>query len=178
MAGHRVCFIVGLGVLLVAVGSVWLFVYNPMRAMYEVEVEALRCLLAQSRLEKEAALTRLEGQLCMYRNAMTMLSRKGKLAFLGFFDVTAYDSTGVESDELTSTGLTVGDGIFAVNPHSVPYGSLLYIPALGKYGVAGDTGGALRKNPGLIDIYIPVSENAVEFGRQRLEVFKVDLGGS
>jgi len=114
------------------------------------------------------------------RRRSNLISRFTQYA-LRWTPVTAYDpdeSCKPFNDGFTSIGLPVGDGIFAVNPKKIAYGSLLHIPEINKYGIAGDTGAAMRRNPRSIDIFIPLRKDALKFGRRRLEVELVEFGGS
>lgn len=91
--------------------------------------------------------------------------------------VTAYapfdNQSGICSDgnpNSTSTGTVPQQGTIAVNPKLIPYGTELYIEGYG-YGVAEDTGGALRKYDGYaIDIYMDSYEEAMAWGVQYIEV--------
>jgi len=123
----------------------------------------------------------LEGEIEGYQKVISAFAKRGRRKSLGTFEVTAYDpdeSCKPFNDGFTSIGLPVGDGIFAVNPKKIAYGSLLHIPEINKYGIAGDTGAAMRRNPRSIDIFIPLRKDALKFGRRRLEVELVEFGGS
>lgn len=113
-----------------------------------------------------------QSEIKVYESIIEAWAKDGRRISLGTFTVTAYDPSGCVpfNDGVTSTGLPVGDGIFAVNPKKIPYGSVLYIPQIGKYGLAGDTGAAMRNNHKTIDVFIPLYVDALAFGRKRLEV--------
>lgn len=79
--------------------------------------------------------------------------------------------SGIEADadpEYTSTGVRPGDGIIAVDPAKIPYGSdmiVIFPDGTKYYGTANDTGGALRDNSTPhIDIYKGTYAEAEAFG--------------
>jgi 3D (Asp-Asp-Asp) domain-containing protein len=53
---------------------------------------------------------------------------------------------------ITATGVFVTFGVVAVDPNVIPLGTRMYIPGYG-YGVAADTGGAVKGN--IIDLGYP-----------------------
>jgi len=69
---------------------------------------------------------------------------------------------------ITATGDQVGDGIFAVDPTEIPYGSKMVVIGSDwiETGKALDTGSAMRSNENLIDMYKPTRQQAFNFGRQ------------
>ncbi len=95
--------------------------------------------------------------------------------------VTAYaphdNKSGICADEnpkVTSTGIEPRVGIVAVDPTKIPYGTKLNIPGYGM-AEAQDTGGALRQYDGIaLDVVMESYEEAIEWGVQYLEVYKVD----
>lgn len=153
-------------------GLTCLFTYMRVSNDCEVRIQEERnesLSKAQGYIVKTAL---LEGEIKGYQMVIAAFAKKGKRKSLGIFTVTAYDPKGCEpfNDGVTSVGLPVGDGIFAVDPKRIPYGSLLFIPEIAKYGVAGDTGAAMRNNPKALDVFIPVRKDALAFGRQKLEL--------
>lgn len=96
----------------------------------------------------------------------------------GVFKLTAYspfdDVSGIESDgnpDVTSIGMTPGPHVIAVDPTVIPYYSnILVIYEDGSYlfGVAGDTGGAIKGNR--LDIYKDTYKEACDFGVQHANV--------
>lgn len=93
------------------------------------------------------------------------------LDYLGVFEVTAYcdcEKCCGKSGGKTATGTTpTANRTIAVDPKIIPYGSHVIIN--GQEYVAEDTGGAIKGNR--IDIYFNTHDEAVEFGRQDLEVY-------
>lgn len=121
----------------------------------------------------------LEGELRIYRDAFSALSKSSKRMSLGLFNVTAYDPIdGCRpfDDNMTATLLPAGTGVAAVDPRVIPYGSVLYLPELNRYFFACDTGADVKKNGGRnIDLLLSSAEAAREFGRQTLEIELIDL---
>lgn len=68
----------------------------------------------------------------------------------------------------TSIGLDVGEGIFAVDPAKIPYGSEIVIvhkDGTKERGIAGDTGGALRNKDIIrIDVFRESYDVAMDYG--------------
>lgn len=68
----------------------------------------------------------------------------------------------------TSIGLDVGEGIFAVDPAKIPYGSEIIIvhkDGTKERGIAGDTGGALRNTDVIrIDVFRRSYDEAMAYG--------------
>jgi 3D (Asp-Asp-Asp) domain-containing protein len=81
------------------------------------------------------------------------------------FVATAYskNDAGQGTDNLTATGKVAHEGIIAVDPEVVPYGTAIEIKDMG-YFVAEDCGGKIKGNR--IDIYFDSKEEAESFGRQ------------
>lgn len=82
-------------------------------------------------------------------------------------EVTAYTYGDGNGNGLTATGTRPRPGICAVDPKTVPLGSVLYIPGYG-YARAEDTGGLIKGN--CVDVFIPTREKALELGRQVTEI--------
>lgn len=89
---------------------------------------------------------------------------------------TAYNEP---AGSLTSTGHTVEEGIVAVDPKVIPYGTRLYIASTdGRYvygyAMAGDTGGALRSGKVLVDLFYDTESECVAFGSREVVVYVLD----
>lgn len=85
------------------------------------------------------------------------------------FEATAYCNYGI-----TRTGVWVQRGIVAVDPAIIPLGSIVEIRS-GKYSgfyTAMDTGAMIKGTA--IDIYVPSTQEAVEYGRRpvRLNIIR------
>ena len=86
---------------------------------------------------------------------------------------TAYTPSagGINSDSdplVTSTMKPAKNGVIAVNPDVIPYGSdvLIICDDVVIQGQAWDTGGAMRKNPQQVDILMENHANAINWGRR------------
>ncbi len=81
---------------------------------------------------------------------------------------TPYDAgcTGI-----TATGTRAGYGTIAVDPSVIPLGTQLYIPGYG-YGIAADTGGAIKGNK--IDLCYETKSDAFSWGRRNVTIYIVD----
>ena len=84
---------------------------------------------------------------------------------------TAYCINGI-----TSTGTKTCMGTIAVNPQVIPYNKNLHVSWNGgSYdGVSRDTGGALRQNKILVDLWFPDRQQCRNFGRRQVTVTWVD----
>lgn len=81
-------------------------------------------------------------------------------------EATAYSNQQASLSDYTSIGLFVRQGIVAVDPKIIPYGTHLYIEGYG-FGVAGDTGSDMRgKDRIRIDVAFPTVKEALRYGRQ------------
>lgn len=100
---------------------------------------------------------------------------------IGTVEATAYspydDRNGINSDgnpRTTSTGTAPGHGTIAVNPNTFPYGTRMWVAGYG-WGQALDTGGAMRQNPGRIDLFKPTFKEAMKWGiRKPVVVWQKD----
>ncbi len=71
----------------------------------------------------------------------------------------------------TATGARAGYGIVAVDPRVIPLGTRLYIPGYG-YGVAADTGGAIKGNR--IDLCFDTCAECIAWGRRTVTITILD----
>lgn len=80
--------------------------------------------------------------------------------------VKAYAYTG---HSMTSTGRVPKAGrTIAVDPRIIPYGSKIYIPALGRTYIAEDCGGGIKGNK--VDIYMSSNRECYNFGVKYLTI--------
>lgn len=86
---------------------------------------------------------------------------------------TAYTTAADETDgndDSTSTGTVPNIGTtIAVDPTVIPYGSLVYIPALNGIFRAEDCGGAVKGNK--IDVLMETKEVCKQWGRRNIDVY-------
>ena len=71
---------------------------------------------------------------------------------------------------ITYTGTKAARGTIAVDPSVIPFGTKLYIPGYG-YGVAADTGGAIKGNK--IDLCYETRTEALNWGIKNITVYVV-----
>lgn len=177
----RILVYVGVSSLItfVLMGLSCLFTYTRVCCDYEERLMEERTKLLTDVFDQTARVSFLEGQVKVYIDAISMLSRKGKRRSLGFFTATAYDpidSCMPYDDGMTAELIPAGMGVAAVDPSVIPYGSILYLPKLNRYFLACDTGTAMKRNSGRnIDLLMPTVESAQHFGRLRLEVELIDF---
>ena len=99
-------------------------------------------------------------------------SRKGNVRRTITVEATAYTGSAEENGgwaNMTSTGAVPKEGrTIAVDPRVIPYGTRVYIPALGGTYVAEDCGGAIKGNR--IDIFMNTSSKCNAWGRRHIEV--------
>jgi len=93
---------------------------------------------------------------------------------LGEFNISAYCPCeiccGPYADGITSSGERAIEGItIAADPNVLPEGSEVYIEGIG-HRIVQDTGGAIKGNK--LDLFFNSHQDALNFGRQHLEVFK------
>ncbi|WP_425061008.1 hypothetical protein SCACP_17750 [Sporomusa carbonis] len=88
---------------------------------------------------------------------------------------TAYAPGPHDNDQwgnLTYLGTQIHPGVIAVDPQVIPLGSRLYIEfadGTGMYGIAEDTGGAIKGNR--IDIAVQSVDKAYDFGIKNVKVY-------
>jgi 3D (Asp-Asp-Asp) domain-containing protein len=76
-------------------------------------------------------------------------------------------ATGYTLQGRTSTGVSVGYGIVAVDPSVIPFGTKMTIPGYGE-GVAADTGGAMVG--ARIDVWFPTRAEALAWGTRTVSI--------
>lgn len=103
-------------------------------------------------------------------------SRNGNVRRTITVEATAYTGSAEENGgwaNMTSTGAVPREGrTIAVDPRVIPYGTRVYIPALGGTYVAEDCGGAIKGNR--IDIFMNTSSKCNAWGRRHIEVQILD----
>ncbi|MGC8668521.1 MAG: 3D domain-containing protein [Chthonomonadales bacterium] len=111
------------------------------------------------------------------------IGRRRYVASRGFFSgrkvltmiATGYDaspaSNGGSRSGRSATGLRIGHGVVAVDPHYIPLGTRLYIEGYG-YAVAADTGRAIKGNR--IDLGHDSRAAAERVGRRKVIVHILD----
>lgn len=82
---------------------------------------------------------------------------------------------GINSDSdptVTSTMKPAKNGVIAVNPNQISYGSEVMIIHNNTVirGQAQDTGGAMRRNPKQVDILMENYEDAINWGRKEVHI--------
>lgn len=92
------------------------------------------------------------------------------------FEATGYspfdDRTGLNHDgspDTTATGTRPRPGVVAVNPKIIPYGTIMYIEGYG-WGIAEDTGEAIRRRTDLIDLFFYTHDEVYAWGRRTVKV--------
>ena len=90
---------------------------------------------------------------------------------------TAYHppTGGINSDSdptVTATGKSAKEGIIAVNPDVIPYGSQVMIIHEDTVirGVAEDTGGAMKRNPTQVDILMGSLQECIDWGKRDVHI--------
>ena len=105
-----------------------------------------------------------------------LLIRHNEVQYM-YGTATAYtpSARGINSDsnpKVTSTMKSAKEGVIAVNPEVIPYGSEIMIIS-GKIvirGKAQDTGGAMRQNPKQVDILMENYKEALNWGRKSVHI--------
>ena len=85
--------------------------------------------------------------------------------------VTAYTAKdkGMNGLRITANGERVQEGRTIAADQSIPFGTQIFIPALGKTFVVTDRGGEIHGDR--LDLYMEKRKDAMKFGVQELEVF-------
>lgn len=83
----------------------------------------------------------------------------------------------IQCTAYTATGNATASGVMPTANHTVaswsglPFGTKIYIPAMGTTYTVEDRGGAVTE--GIVDIYMNTYEECIQFGRQNLEAYIV-----
>lgn len=123
--------------------------------------EAAKETEAREKAEQEAAKKKAAQDEELYKAAV----HEGKSITV---TATAYSAYDPGNGPYTSSGTPVRHGVIAVDPSFIPIGTRVYIPGYGE-AIAEDIGGAIVGN--IIDIAFDTHEEALEFGRQELEIY-------
>lgn len=85
--------------------------------------------------------------------------------------ITAYTASdrGMNGKGITANGEHAIEGRTIAADQSIPFGTQIYIPELGKTFVVTDRGGAIHGDR--LDLYMERYDDAMEFGVRELEVF-------
>ena len=75
--------------------------------------------------------------------------------------------TGYALPGTTATGIPVGWGVAAVDPHVIPLGTHIWVPGYGE-AVAADIGGAIVGSR--VDLWFPTASQADDWGLRTLTV--------
>lgn len=107
----------------------------------------------------------------------TVTVRTDKEVSYMYGEATAYTPSkmGINSDSdptVTSTMSEAKDGVIAVNPEVIPYGSEVMIIHNNTVirGRAEDTGSAMKRNPKQVDILMEDHKKAKEWGRKEVHI--------
>jgi 3D (Asp-Asp-Asp) domain-containing protein len=86
-------------------------------------------------------------------------------------EATAYTAYCSGCSGITATGIDLRSNpnqkVIAVDPSVIPLGSRVWVEGYGE-AIAGDTGGAIKGNK--IDIFVPTTEQALNFGRKSVSI--------
>lgn len=132
--------------------------------------------LKEELLEKINLLKLKEDEIRFLENQLLLKDNQKEVNYM-YGTSTAYHppSRGINSDHdptVTSIGLEAKEGIIAVNPNMIPYGSEVMIihENIVIRGIAGDTGGAMMRNPSQVDILMDDLGRAIEWGRRKVHI--------
>lgn len=126
--------------------------------------EAAKETEAREKAEREAAKKKAAHDKEVLEKAM----QEGKAIYVS---ATAYSAYDPGNGPYTASGTPVRHGVIAVDPSFIPIGTRVYIPGYGE-AIAEDTGGAIVGN--IIDVAFDTHEEAIEFGRQELEIYIIE----
>lgn len=98
------------------------------------------------------------------------LSRGGEIAYSKSVSckATAYTGGGYTATGMKTSRSSDGYSTISVDPSVIPLGTKVYIPGYG-YGIAADTGGAIKGNR--IDVYFSNASEASDWGARNITVY-------
>ena len=123
--------------------------------------EAARETEKREKAEQEAARQKAAHDKELHEKAV----REGQVVYVS---ATAYSAYDPGNGHYTASGTPLRRGVIAVDPSFIPLGTRVFIPGYGE-AVAEDTGGAIVGN--IIDVAFDTHEEALEFGRQDMEIY-------
>jgi 3D (Asp-Asp-Asp) domain-containing protein len=144
--------------------------------------------LSQSQPQKQESNPNLAGTLGKAESVAALRARtasstptsstpSGTIEERGLAPATQYVATAYSLRGRTASGRMVSKGLIAADPFHLPLGSRVRLDAGGysrEYLVA-DTGGAIRGRR--IDIWIPTTREALQFGRRTVKLTVLSYGG-
>lgn len=135
----------------------------------KIEEEILKEIQLQEKINKEIRIL----------NVKKLASRGGQVLFVEATAYTAgYESTGKKPNHpaygITASGAKVKENRTIACPPSYPFGTEIYIPYFKNVFTCEDRGGAIKD--GKIDIYMKNLNDAIEFGRRKLEIRIIKWG--
>ncbi len=179
-----------LPVLIAVLGYIVVSMYNQVQLRTEVKTLQTQLVIEQDKLlkvqkERQNDLTEFEEVIAEKDEYIAELlykleeEQKDLAKHIIRAEVTSYaplDPDAVEGmcysgdPSITATGTTVRYGVAAADFSKLPAGTVLDIPGYG-IAVVEDTGSALREHDGYaIDVFMPTREEALEWGRQYLDI--------
>ncbi|MDQ2937179.1 MAG: 3D domain-containing protein [Acidobacteriota bacterium] len=111
------------------------------------------------------------------RARTTSSTPSGTMEEKGLLPATQYVATAYSLKGRTASGRMVSKGLIAADPSHLPLGSRVRLDAGGYSGeyLVADTGGAIKGRR--IDIWIPTTREALQFGRRAVKVTVLSYGG-
>ena len=109
------------------------------------------------------------------KNTATLMKKDNQTEKEMTVTATAYTAYCKGCSGITATGQNLRENpsqkVIAVDPKIIPLGSKVHVEGYGT-AIAGDTGGAIKGNR--IDVFIPSREDALEFGRKKINITIID----
>jgi 3D (Asp-Asp-Asp) domain-containing protein len=139
--------------------------------------------LSQSQPQKQESNPNLAGTLGKAESVAALRAKtasstpSGTIEEKGLAPATQYVATAYSLRGRTASGRMVSKGLIAADPYHLPLGSRVRLDAGGYSGeyLVADTGGAIKGRR--IDIWIPTTREALQFGRRTVKVTVLSYGG-
>ena len=150
-----------------------MFSARPSAAETLSSSETQKQVTKQSQLIEEAAAGRVAAEAAEHVKPSEAVVAEEKFVV----EPASYVATAYSLRGRTASGLPVSKGVIAADPRLLPLGSRVRLEAgaySGEYLVA-DTGGMVRGKR--IDIWTPTSREAMRFGRRKVKLTILHLGG-